>query len=1012
MDAERRQRVRRAGQRPSVTMTSCDVTSCDDGGVFPQGRWDSRSVESRTRLARQAPVTDEVGQTDIDEGVAAIGDPVVTWRVLGRVQANRDGRQAKLGPPRERTLLAILLAHAGEPVSMSTVIEALWDDRPPAYAINVVHRHIGSLRRLVQPDLPFRSQGRWLTSSAGAYRVEVDAEGLDLLHFRDLIRQAHASTDDHRAHALFCDALALWTGPAADGLRSTVVMDSLFSAIDHEFVIAATEAGELAERIGEPDAVIADLERATRISPTDERVHAQLIRCLAAAGRRDEGLAVFREVERMLRGQLGVDAGPALTSAHQDVLRDRVQPASAARASAPEKRYLPVPAQLPGAPKDFVGRQEELRHLEGMLPGRSDPTAIAVVTGLAGVGKTSLAVHFASLVAGSFPDGQLYVDLQGFDPGGSPRSAFDVLGRFLEALGIDAERVPRDLDGRSALWRSVVASRALVIVLDNARDSAQVTPLLPGGSGSLVLVTSRSQLRSLTGSVDRVLPLNLFDPQESATFLLRRLGAARLADGNAATDLHALAAGLPLSLALLAARATHTDHVPLSDVAESVREAGASLDPFLDRADPHSDLRAVLSWSYDALSTGAARLLRFLSLYPGGSVSLDSAAALAGATHAEARGLLDELMEASLLTMDHNHRYMCHDLLDRFALERLAQDDAAERDAAEERLYADSVTRAREAVSRIFPRKLSMDPSELAPPASNEFFSDESAAMAWFAEEFRALVALTLRAEPSSRMSEYVWALGWALEQFLDRHGHWEENLAVQHAALVASGTAGSEVARAISLRAVARAQSNLGRMDAALESIRHALEVIEPSSATHPVLTAEIHRYWAWILTQRGDPASSLEHSMAALELLSPDGPIQYRASALEAVGWNEQLLGDLQSGLAHCLAAEQLLDPTDHRFEKANTWGSIGTIRSQLGQYGLSLAAHRRALEAYRSVRSLLGQAQESRQLAESLIRAGHPAWARMCLVASLEIWDNLSHRGAGVTQARITELDALVG
>jgi predicted ATPase len=326
---------------------------------------------------------------------------------------------------------------------------------------------------------------------------------------------------------------------------------------------------------------------------------------LADTGQRAAALETFESLRVDLADQLGVSPSPVLAGAHMDVLQDR---------GGTGLRGLPVPRQLPADPAGFTGREDEADHLAAALQARPGSPLAAIVTGTAGVGKTTLAVHAAHAVAGDFPGGQLYVDLRGFSTADAVLSPHDALRRFLAALDVPPDLVPGGLDERAALYRSVLAGRRVLVVLDNAHDSAQVLPLMPGAGLSRAIVTSRRQLRGLAEGGARVLSLDPFSYGESERFLRGRLAGRRVdAERAAARDLIRLSGGLPLALSLLAARAVHSGSLPLADIAAGIRDLRTPLDAFIDHADPRADVRSVLSWSYASLSVGAARLFTLAS---------------------------------------------------------------------------------------------------------------------------------------------------------------------------------------------------------------------------------------------------------------------------------------------------------------------------------------------------------------------------------------------------------------
>src|SRR5690349_569780 len=456
----------------------------------------------------------------------------ITFTVLGAVRAWQGEDELRLGPPQQRAVLALLLTGGGQPVSMSELVDLLWAADPPSSAANIVHRYIGALRRVLEPGLPPRAAGRWLIPHSGGYRLAADAGTLDLLRLRQLAGQAAAEEEPGRAVALYLEALGLCQGRCAGDLAA-VREHPAFAAVDREYLALAGQAAEVALEAGLAAQVLPALRQAAEQDPLAEPLRARLMLLLAAAGHQAEALAVYETTRAALR------------DAHRRVLRQQVS-----TAPVPEVRAAQLPADLAA----FAGRRAEVARVSALL---EEPAAgamlIGAIDGMPGAGKTTLAVHWARLVADRFPDGQLYVNLRGLDPRGTLEPA-EALSGFLPALGMTPQQVPADLDSRAALYRSLLAGQRVLVVLDNARDEAQVRPLLPGAPGCLVIVTSRNRLTGLVASDGAsLLTLDVFSRADAREALTRRLGAARVAaEPEAGEEILALSGRLPLALALVA----------------------------------------------------------------------------------------------------------------------------------------------------------------------------------------------------------------------------------------------------------------------------------------------------------------------------------------------------------------------------------------------------------------------------------------------------------------------------
>ncbi|MGZ3142168.1 BTAD domain-containing putative transcriptional regulator [Lentzea chajnantorensis] len=456
--------------------------------------------------------------------------------MLGPLEVLLDGVVVPLPAGRSRVLLATLLLRPNQVVSIDALVDRLWDGEPPTpdRAHKTLHTVVMRLRRAL-------GEADCVRTSTGGYLAEVAVDALDLTRFRRLVAAGELAA-----------AVRLWRGPMLVDVRSgalhqhdvPLVTEEWLHALERR-ISADLDAGRAAE-------VVPELRGLTAQHPFREAFWAQLVLALAMSGQQERALAAYREVRALLADELGVDPGDELRAVHQRVLAGPVP----ARRTAAVLR--PVPRQLPTTTPRFVGRSAELRDLTGLAAG--DGLVVAAITGTAGVGKTTLAVHWARGAADRFPDGQLYVNLRGFDRHREPVAPGDALSRFLEALGVPPDRIPAALDAQSALYRSLVAERRVLVLLDNARDPDHVRPLLPGPSSSFVLVTSRDRLTGLVVNEGaRELALDVLTPAEARALIVSRLGARRAGDAD---ELIRWCGGLPLALAIVAARVAQSPELP------------------------------------------------------------------------------------------------------------------------------------------------------------------------------------------------------------------------------------------------------------------------------------------------------------------------------------------------------------------------------------------------------------------------------------------------------------------
>ncbi|HEY8473311.1 MAG TPA: BTAD domain-containing putative transcriptional regulator, partial [Natronosporangium sp.] len=687
------------------------------------------------------------------------------FRILGPIRVDLGGRELALTAGRERMLLAILLLHANQLVTGARLIDAIWPNDLPRHARNQLQGCVSRLRkRLAGAGFT----GQLIVTEPTGYRAVIEPDDLDLLVFRRQVEQARAAVGEQRyreASARYREALGLWRGPMPDELGH------LAAAVEEERTQALEDcvAAELAAGAGRE--LVAELTDLVRQHPLRESLHRALMLALYRAGRQADALAAFRRARELLHDQLGIEPGVELRQLHRAILnRD---PALAGPPAAPVPP-VPVPRQLPADVPGFTGRAEALKALDELLGRRSEitgPVVISAIAGAAGIGKTALAVHWGHRVADRFPDGQLYVNLRGFDPGGSPVDPATAVRAFLDALGVPPERLPASLDAQVSLYRSLLAERRMLVVLDNARDADQVRPLLPGAPGCLVLVTSRRRLSGLVATDGAVpLPLDVLPEDEARQLLAARLGPERLAAEPAAVaELIAGCAGLPLALAIVAARAATRLGFPLAAVAEEVRAAGAGLEPFTG-PDQLADLRAVFSWSYDALEPAAARLFRLLGLHPGPDLAVPAAASLLGVPLPQARRLLAALTEANLVVEHVPGRFTLHDLLRAYATELTETvDSESDRQAAWRRLLDHYLHTAYTASTRLDPHRPPLPTAPVAGPGAVLVdLPTRDDAEAWLATEEPALVA-AIGMAANTGFDPYTWQLANCLNVFFDR---------------------------------------------------------------------------------------------------------------------------------------------------------------------------------------------------------------------------------------------------
>ncbi|GIH26145.1 hypothetical protein Aph01nite_44550 [Acrocarpospora phusangensis] len=661
----------------------------------------------------------------------------------------------------------------------------------------------------------------------------------------------------------------------------------------------------------------------------------------------------------------------------------------------------PVPRELPGAVRHFVGRAGHLAALTSLLDhtAAGGTVVISAIAGTAGVGKTALAVHWAHQVAGRFPDGQLYVNLHGFDASGQAAEPPDVIRRFLDALGVPVDRVSSDLDAQAALYRSELAGKRVLIVLDNARDSAQVRPLLPGTPGCLAVVTSRNPLTSLVVSDDAYpIRLDLLAPEEAEDLLARRIGAERVAaEPSAVEEIVARCSALPLALAIVAAHAATYPLLPLRKLADQLRDDRLDL---LNAGDPATDLRAVFSWSYQTLTPGAARLFRLLGLHPGPDTAAPAVASLTAQPLSEVYAPLTELTRAGLLTEHTPGRYGFHDLLRAYATDLAHRvDPPEERQAAVRRTIDHYLHTAHTAAALLYPTR---DPITLTPPDNGTSPEplDPGQALDWLSAEQWALLAAVDQSATAGEDGR-TWRLAWSLSGFLERGRRWSEQTALQRTALAATRRLDDPRAESLTLRLLARADIETGRHDAAHAHLTRALDL--DTRTDDRAGQAHDHHHLAYLRDALGDYTGALDHTHQALELYRSAGHRQGQAAALNAVGWYHAHLGDGREALIYCRQGLALLQELEDQVGQAATWDSIGYAHHLLGEYAQAISCFDQAAALCRDHGESFLEAGVLVHLGDSHERAGDLDAARVSWRRALTLLTELDHPDRHTLSAR---------
>jgi tetratricopeptide (TPR) repeat protein len=986
-------------------------------------------------------------------GSAGPGPGGLAIRVLGPLCAWRGGVPVQLGGPMLRTLLGLLALHADITLPRSSIIDALWGDRPPATAVAMIQSYVSRLRSLLDPGRAAREPGRLLITVSAGYRLRATDCDLDHATFTALAgraRDAHAAGDLTEACAAYERALGLWLGaPLADidVLRGHPAVIRL-SQQRADVVIGYADAAVAA---GWPDLALPEVRGLASEEPLNERVHARLMIVLAGSGQQAAALTVYDQLRGRLDDQLGVLPGAELADAYARVLRQDIPGATgpgaghggggprAAPAQPPGDGAGPltVPRQLPAGVPHFVGRAAELDALTGLLDESASAATtvlISAIGGTAGVGKTALAVRWGQQVAERFPDGQLYVNLRGYDLD-QPVLPADALAGFLRALGVPGQDIPVRTDERAALYRSLLAGRRMLVLLDNAHQAEQVRPLLPGSPPSVAVVTSRESLSGLVARDGaRRLDLDSLSAADAVTLLRALIGGRVAAEPAAATALADHCARLPLALRLAAEFAAGRPATQLAELAGELGDEQRRLDVLNAGGDPRTGVRAVFSWSYRDLDADAARAFRLHGLAPCLDISPHAVAALTGATLEHARRMLDRLTRAHLTEPVAPDRYGLHDLLNAYARQlSVSEDSAADRRAALTRLFDHYVHTAATAMDALFPAEDLSRPRVPGPASSpNPIVTGVASARAWLDAERASLVAVAAHA------AEHGWpghaaSLAAILSRYLDRACYYREAITIHTCARRAAQRTGDLAAEAVALFSLGTVDARQGRYQQASSQLQQALALCRETGDL--ASTARARHNLGMVDFQQGHYQQASSHFQQALALFREIGDRPAEGRAVSDLGLVHLRQGRYQQASGHFQEALRVSRETGDTTSEAYALGNIGDIDLRLGRYqqaighlqralavfregghrggeGYTLTTlgdawlrrgdhqqasshNRAALALFRELGDRPGEAEALNGLGEILLATGHPEQARAQHIAALDIADQIGHQ-----------------
>ncbi|MFJ6670086.1 BTAD domain-containing putative transcriptional regulator [Actinosynnema sp. NPDC091369] len=899
--------------------------------------------------------------------------------VLGPLQVLADGRQLVIGRKGMRGLLAMLVLEANRVVPIDEIVDSLWADEPPATARTIVHGYVSRLRRMLEEADPAGS-ARILTTPPG-YQLSVDPWRLDFHRARQLVSSARGKPAPIRAQ-LLRESLGLWRGQVlADvpGDPVTSDLEELRLAAVEERIEAELELGRHLELVGE-------LRQLVNEYPFRERLVGHMMRALYRSGQRADALDAYQRFHRRVVDELGIDPGPGLRVLHEQVLRDDPalsSPGLAEPVPVPPRPGVVVPAQLPAAASGFIGRDEELAWLDRLCDSRDlTTTTIAVVNGAAGIGKSELAVTWGHRRAEQFPDGLLFASLNGFAPDRDPVEPAEVLARFLLALGVPADGVPRDLDDRVGLFRSVLAKRRVLVVLDDAWDPEHVRLLLPPGAGSVVLVTSRQRLGALVVSNGaRMLTLDTLSDDE-ATRLVDEVVGKPLSDQEPAAvrKLVELCGNLPLALRIAAAKLVSSPEWTVEALVAQLSDDAARLRT-LDLPDTGVGVERALAVSYRNLPPELAETFRAAGLVPGRWVSPHAIAAVCGIDLGTAAARLADLADAHLLVEQWRGGFVLHDLVRLYA-----RGVVENRERGLRRLLAHYLAACDHARRLIRPVSDGLDfPGDATAPRP----ATSSQALSWFDKEWSNLIAL-VHAGAEAGLHEQVWQLvrlvhTYCVTRLVSREWH-----GIAEFGLASARVIGDRRGEMLVLHAVHdinnRAGTLRGTLDQARLAHRIAAELGEPR---YLVMTLN---QLALALVAEGRVEEALGHHREAVDLARRDGDALGEATALNNLAQVEQRLGQRETAAQHQLLAMEIYHRNGDERAYAVAMNNLAELYAELGLLTEAEEHARQGVELARGGSMQFEEAFGRQVLGTVLAKRGERVAAQAELAESLRLFVRL--------------------
>ncbi|SOR77585.1 Regulatory protein AfsR [Streptomyces chartreusis NRRL 3882] len=957
------------------------------------------------------------------------------FQVLGPVGLRVDGQRVELGSDKERTLLAVLALDVSRPVALDTLMDRLWDGEPPPQARGNTHSYVSRLRRRLKTAPPAANAPR-IVSRAHTYTLDAPRASVDWHRFQHLVTRAGgaaADGDDERAAALLDLAERLWRGEALAGLPG-LWAESVRRTLAQRRLTATVARTAAQLRLGRFAETGAELSALVDRHPGDETLAGQLMLAYYGSDRYTDALRVHQEIRHLLMTQYGSRPGAELNRIHRGIL-ERTPAADLARGRAAPPGTAPAPPRpaLPRPPRNLphqpplVGRRAELRDLSSMADAPAADgqvislESVSTVSGMAGVGKTAVAVNGAALLAPRFPDAQLYVDLRGHSPVGEPLDPGAALATLLRLLGAPAETIPVELEGRSALWRTMLAERRAVIVLDDAVSAAQIRPLLPGGSPSLTIITSRRHLTGLPHA--RHIPLDVL-PSDDAVALFRAFaGAARTHSTEETARIVRLCGHLPLAIELVASRFRAHPSWTLTTLAERLTRGEGRLGEIRDA---EQEVARALDLTYQTLTEEQRTAFRRLSLHPGVDFTTDSAAAGLGLAPPAAERVLESLLACHLLREPAPDRYQYHDLLREYGRSRSMTDDTDQDRAAVLRRLTDFYVDAADRADRLaHPRRIRPASPHARPGEHLPQWPDAEAARAWLAAERANLLATERHARSHGRAGAAA-RLAYAMAGFLNQECHWNDARTVLEPAVEHWARAGDQAALCRSLIHLSAVHAHTARYPEAADAGERALRIARATgyaeaeaevlrtlgtlawhrgdnraalglfqqaftltaAAGDSVATARLHNNMAVTLLFLGQHDRALEHFQKSLTGFSEAGDHAALGKTLNNIGDLHMRTGDLESARRSFEESLAVLEHAGNRYDRATVRCSLADALTESGDTTAALPLYQEAFTEFRSLGDRKSQADTATGMGEAHRKAGETDKAVRHLLDALDI------------------------